>query len=334
MIGLWNVNWLNQNSQRAYPFTDECDKVTELSPDLRIPDDFLLALRLAVNAGHSLRVDKLFLSSIVVSEVGCTISIGYNGDGRAKPVAVGYVAKEDGIVNCRLTGVGDFADTVGYAAFGGWSSLFRDWVGYYTFSPSSSYLDPDCTVPMLRSVSSISVESGTGNSEKFYGDIVIDAGSNMRVSTHVTNGVTHITLSAIDASGFTADCSCDMKEDTPCIRRISGVAPSSNGRLIMEGEGCVSIQSSGNKLIINDTCADPECGCEQLERMASTVREMEDSVQTLNNRVSDLYGTVMSTNLTITNSEIPQSCGSASGSPADIVAKLKEQLEDDEEPEE
>lgn len=305
MIGLWNVNWLNQNSQRSYPLADFGDKCCVHSPEIRVPDDFLLALRLSIHTGHDVRVENFFLKSLAVAGGSCTVVFGYN-DGSAAAdcpeVASVHVTQSDSVVNCRLNGLGSFEDTVGYAAFNGQSSVFSDLAGYFLFSAASTPLEPDCIVPMLRGVASFAVDSGSGAQTRYYGDIQLVAGANMSISTSTSGQVTTITLNAVNSSGFETDCSCDIHEEAPCVRSIGGVYPDSDGNIRFEGLNCVSVVGSGNTLTFQDTCAEPDCGCSELTSLASTIREMEDGITTLNTFIENLYAVVLQTNAAITSS--------------------------------
>lgn len=316
MIGLWNVDWLNQNSQRAYPFVDFAEKNCVESPDLVLPNDFLLALRLSVHTGHDVRIENFYLKSLVVSNAGCTVTFGYN-DGLEYPdVAVAAIKSGEGVINCRMAGLGEFSDTVGYCAFGGDSSIFRDWVGYYTFSPESTPLEPDCIVPMLRSVTSLRVDNGNGVSEKYFGDITLVAGANVSIAVDKENST--ITINAISSDGFEDDCSCDIHSNLPCVTSIGGVFPDTNGNISISGLGCVSITGSGSTLVIRDTCATPECGCDELEVMSATIREMEDGIATLNTFIENLYSIAIKTNNVISNSTTGDACGTSDTSVGDL----------------
>ncbi len=311
MIGLWNVNWLNQNSQRAYPFVDFATKVSNESPEVVIPDDFLLALRLSVHTGHDVRVENFFLKSIVVSGAGCTVTFGYNDGGSYPDVAVAAVSAGDGVVDCRMSGIGSFSDTVGYCAFDGNSPVFTDWIGFYTFLPSSTPIEPDCIVPMLRSVTSLRVNDGNMLSDKYFGDITLVAGANVSISTAPTSTGATITINAISTDGFVDDCTCDIHEEDQCVTSIGGVTPDSEGNVNLAGNGCVAVSGGGNTLTIRDTCATPDCGCDELEVLAATVREMEDGITTLNTFIENLYAIFVQTNQAITASSPGSGCGTS-----------------------
>lgn len=323
MIGLWNVNWLNQNSQRSYPLSDAGDKCSSLSPDVRIPDDFLLALRLSVHTGHDVRPEKFFLKSLVVSPAGCTVTFGYDdGTEFGQDAAVCSLSASEEIQNCRLSGVGNFEDAVGYAAFNGQCPLLRSLSGYYSFYPASSYVEPDCVVPMLRGVSSVRVSDGTSVSERYYGDIEIVEGSNVQILTEPTSDGARIIINALDTTGFSTlddkDCVCDLnKEDIP-ITSIGGAYPGADGSVNFVGSGCLAITGSGNTLTFSDTCAEPDCGCTELESLAASIKEMEDGIAGLNRFLESLYEVLLSTNAAVTSSNKGGGCSTTLTDPASL----------------
>lgn len=317
MIGLWNVNWLNQNSQRAYPLNDLGGKTALYSPEVRVPDDFLLGLRISVHTGHNIRLENFFLKSLAVSASGCTVTFGYNNGSGAEScpsVAVCHVSPSQDISNCRLSGLGDFADTVGYAAFNGQSSLFTNLIGYYVFSPEETGIEPDCIVPMLRSVTSMSVDNGNAVSQRYYGDIRLVAGSNMSISTRTSGNTTIFTLNAIATGDFEEDCVCDVHDVAPCIKTINGVHPDSGGNIQIKGVDCVAVKGAGNTITLSDTCASPDCGCTELEALAASIREMEDGKTTLKMFLEDLYEKVTQASLVIGQSDKCAGCPPVSDS--------------------
>lgn len=317
MIGLWNVNWLNQNSQRAYPLNDLGSKTALYSPEVRLPDDFLLGLRISVHTGHNVRLENFFVKSLAVSGAGCTVTLGYNDGSTPEDcpdVAVCYAKASQDITNCRLSGIGAFADTVGYAAFNGQSSLFTNLLGYYVFAPEETGIEPDCIVPMLRSVTSLCVDDGSETSKKYYGDIRLVAGANMSISTKTVGTTTIFTFNALATTGFEDDCPCDVHDAVPCIKMINGVTPDSTGNIQIKGVDCVSVKGSGNTITLTDVCASPDCGCVELENLAASVREMEDGKTTLKMFLEDLYQKVTQAAMTIEQSDKCAGCPEISDS--------------------
>lgn len=320
MIGLWNVNWLNQNSQRSYPIADFCDRCTAESPDLKIPDDFLLAVRLSINTSHAVSLEKFFVKSILVSGAGCTVVFGYDDGSEYPNVASAHLGPSDGVVNCRLSGLGDYEDSVGYAAFGGWCSLLKEWTGYYTFNPQSSYLEPDCVVPMLRSVSSIRI---SGENTKHYGDIEFVAGVNMRITSSKVGNVTRIVFDALSTDGFETECECDLHEEDLCVKSINGVFPDVSGNINFVGRGCVTVSNGSSELTFTDTCATPDCKCGELEDFNKTITDMEDALATINTFLESLYSSILQTGVSLTASNAND--GGCSGG-GETVESIKDKI--------
>ncbi|MDO4568791.1 MAG: hypothetical protein Q4D38_00225 [Planctomycetia bacterium] len=312
MIGLWNVNWLNQNSQRSYPLAEHGDKLCFLSQDIRLPDDFLLALRLSINAGHNIRVENFFVKSITVAGTGCTVLIGYNdGSSATEPsefpdVASIYATSGEEIATCRMTGLGDFADTAGYAAIN--PSAVKNLAGTYTFLPESTPIEPDCVIPMLRSVSSIAIQNKSTVSDKIYGDIVLEAGSNMEITTKRNGNTTIITLSAKNTDNFEETCVCDLHETGNCITSINGVRPDATGNINIAGSGCLVAATTTNGVQLSDSCATPDCGCDELEALAQALRTIENNNTTQSALLENLYGAIMQTQLVVTSSSLSNGC--------------------------
>ena len=84
MAGQWNIQWLNANSQRSYPLTDEATK-TDTTGTITLPDDFLVSLHLPVHAGQNVAPERFYIQSIGIYASGYVLKLGYN-DGITYPV--------------------------------------------------------------------------------------------------------------------------------------------------------------------------------------------------------------------------------------------------------
>lgn len=297
MIGLWNVNWLNQNSQRAYPLAQQATRECALSPEIRLPDDALLALRLCVNTGHEVDTERFFVRSLTVTGTGFTFTVGYlDAEGEAHDVALTHVPQNTEQTTFILTGLGDFHDLAGYVAVDTRGGLAQMGAGYYPFTYAATMLEPDCVVPMLRSVSSVQVWSNGSLGEPIYGDIQLVAGANILITPSVVNGITTLTIHARCADpGYDAPCECDEAAALPCIRTINGVYPDTTGNITIEGVDCISLTNASNTIYVSDTCATPHCGCEEITALAETIKKLESAASTFDNLLQSLHAEVTQT---------------------------------------
>lgn len=316
MLGLWNLDWLNHNSQRAYPLSEQGTRASFVSSNIVIPDDLILALRISINTGLNVCIDKFFVKAMTITANGCAVLIGYDdGSNYSNPgnypsVATTYICTDQPNIIYNLTGLGDFEDIVGYIAVNPDCDWLKGTTGYFLFAPDSTQLEPDCIVPMIRSISSIAINDGSSTSERYYGDIVLAAGSNVEFEVEeVDSDTTKIIVHAVATADFldspsSDDCVCDTYETAPCIRTINAIHPDENGNINVEGINCVSVTNGDHTLTLNDTCASPKCGCDTVTELGASVRDLEDGVRSLNNFVNRMEVSVAQTAAVIASSTL------------------------------
>lgn len=287
-LGLWNLQWLNHNSQRSYPICDWASKKCSVSDEIRIPDDFLLAINFAISTALTVNIDKFYVSAIAISTQGVTVNIGYEGVTDLAAVSHLPLLDEE-VVTGALTGIDDFDDTVGYIAINPRSSIFHLTPGYYTFNYEATAIEPDCIRPMLRSVTSLRIQNAGSYSERLYGDIVLVAGNNISidiVSTTPTQSV--IRISAINDPDYSEQCGEIDNDPMNCITSINGVTGDGDGNVSINGTGCMSIGNGNSSIILDDTCAEPCCGCAETNALEAQIDRVITGEATLTTFLSKL----------------------------------------------
>lgn len=304
-LNIWNLEWLNHNSQRSYPIADWASKECTESRAIKLPDDFILALSIGINAAHSIDIDGFYIKSVLVMDTGCSVTIGYSGH----DVAITHIQANLDQMTYTLTGLGDFDDIVGYIAINPQSSIMKGLSGYYNFTREATCLEPDCIRPMIRSISSLSVYTDAfSKGEKLYGDIILKAGANMdiRVSKNEDKSAV-IVFSAIDGSDLTDKCECAVNDEMVPIKSINGVEADENGNIEIIGTDCLSVKTEGNQIILEDTCSEPCCGCAELDALYDNLKDCIDGATTLKNAVENLVAKQEQVEM-VYQSEGKQSC--------------------------
>lgn len=290
-IAHWNLQFLNHNSQRAYPLADWGSR-TDTSGTITIPDSFILGLYLPVHAGMNVEPDKFFIQSLGIFATGYSIAIGYDdGSGPYPTVANVNIARSPHTEykTYAMSGVDDFDDTVGKIVIGDLTEIDRLSPGYYTFTPDTTPIETDSIRPIIRGISSLTIVNGSDRSQKLYGDVEIVAGSNMRIVANSVSGQpTQVVFSAISGEGLNAVCECEENADKTAIRLINGIPPLADGNFRMVGNKCISIQPVTNGLQFTDLCSQPCCGCEELDAIVQQINRFADGATTLNTFVSTL----------------------------------------------
>lgn len=277
-LGLVNLEFLNHNAQRRYPFADDAD-LTDTTGTFTLPNSFIVELDLPIHAGLDVSASSFFLYSIGVFSGGYGVVIGYQpASGDPISVASAFIPRQDFTRNKTfvLGGLGDFADTIGKIVIGRFDDIDNQAPGYWLFTLETARLDPDAVRPIIRGVSSITCVNGDQRSAALYGDIELVAGSNMRIDTIVQAGQNPIIrFNAINGAGTIDPCVCtgDAAVTDP-ITSINGVGPTPAGEFNIVGSACVQITPITNGIKIEDTCSAPCCGCAELERITQDLTRL------------------------------------------------------------
>jgi hypothetical protein len=289
-VGIWNLEWLNHNSQRSYPLAEDATK-TDQTGTFKLPDDFILGLYLPVHAGLDIDVENFFIRSISVFATGYNISIGYDdGTGNVTVVATAVISQAAHTANMSyaLPGVNAFDDTVGKLVIGILDSINQQPSGQFFFDYAGGKLDADCIRPIIRGIQSIRTLNNGELSAPITGHVIFSAGSNFQLSvTQVPGLPAEIRFDAIDGAGLTEDCACEDTTVGP-IKTINSIGPDSYGNFTLNGINCLEIQKIDNGIQLNDTCSSPCCGCAELEQLTKEIEMVSTAESTLENFVNQL----------------------------------------------
>jgi hypothetical protein len=308
----WGTDWLVHNSVRRYPLADNATAVDQTG-EFTIPQDFLVGMDVPVHAGHDVDPAKFYVKHIGVFAGGYSIVVGYDGANGPVDVATALVAAQghERYSTYTLGGKGDFDDTLGKVVVGKLDNIDQQPEGFYTFDLDKTRLSPDAVRPHIRGVSSIRLVNGNDVSERFVGDIELEAGTNMQLVPVIVGGKDpKIRLSAVEGEGLSEDCVCEGQEKPECIRRINGIPPTPAGDFALIGSTCLEFESIDRGLRIKDTCSQPCCGCEELEQVTRDMERLRDQSTTFENFLSRLESQVTQLNQTVLGSKLSdQPCG-------------------------
>jgi len=309
VVGIWNLEWLNSNSQRSYPLVETASKV-DTTGTFTMPDSLILGLYFPIHTGLVAFPERFYIRSLSVFSTGLNIVLGYWDNVSGITVASTTIAfsSHSEYKTYSLIGEGDFLDCAGKVVLGKLDELSSLPAGAYDFTYNAANVDSDAIRLMLRGVSSITLVNGSTTTKRLQGDIAFVAGSNMLLESSTVDGVTSITFNAIKGEGLTVDCNCEDDDDIPsCIRTINGTEPTEGGDLSFVGDSCLSITAVANGLQLTDTCSKPCCGCTELEAVTTDLVRFGESATSLTNFLNRLEGSVNRMNLTVLGSRIGDS---------------------------
>lgn len=290
----WNLEWLNHNSQRHYPLTDEASG-NDTTSSFQLPEDFLVELDLPIHAGLDVDPAKFFIKQIGVFGTGFSIVIGYDAVSGPIDVATALINRNTHVRNQTygLGGVGDFDDTFGKLTLGRLDAIDKQPDGIFTFDVEETRLTPSAIRPIIRGVSSISVRSGLNVSARLVGDIELQAGQNFQIVPILVAGQDPILrFSAIQGEGLDEECICEGEAVGPPIRRINGIPPTPAGDFTLLGNTCLEVTGIDNGLKLDDVCSEPCCGCVELEAITRDLEAFGAKATTLENFLVRLESSV------------------------------------------
>jgi len=281
----WNLEWLNQNSQRSYPFAEHATK-TDLSNSIQVPDDFLVELYWPVGNVLGLKAENFFLKTLGIIGAGFLVDLGYD-DGSDDPPTVAStsvpVTNTNENTRYALVGIDDFDDSVGKLVIGRLNSILQLPAGIYKFDPAGGALDPDCIRPIVRGVSALIVEQNGQRSSKIRDQAVFQAGDNMKLTViRVSGQAPIIRFDAVLDTTFTTTCDC-VETLPPCIRTINDIPGDANQNFTLVGDPCIKLTPIQYGLKIVDECCTPCCGDTELQEILRAMQSLRNSAATIAN---------------------------------------------------
>lgn len=301
-----NIDWLNENGLRNYPIVDGASR--ESAAGAKLPNGLLVDLSMPVPVG-TLEPDQAFIQRVAGFTTGVVITVAdRSAPSTILASATVFLSSHQRYDSYPLVGQGSLAGSIGRVTVGDPKSVLEASGSDYDFSsaPDNSRLVTSVIRPLLRGLSSLVVESSDGvRSDSIKGNVVLRAGSNLSISVDETTNEITLSSGLLDPETTEDDCGCNPDEsDDNCIRTINGVAPDSDGNFTIEGLECTEITSSGAGLVIDDSCTDPCCGCEQLETIYQSLQAVLDESVRLSEVSEQLRGRLDNLQNTMSNAAL------------------------------
>lgn len=285
VAGVWSVDWLNANGQRKYPLHDEAS-AADTTTSIVLPDDFLVDAVLPINPSATIDPALFHIFGIRVFAEGVTVSLGYDGTaiGSATVDKATFVRNSTLFISCT----GDVYDTVAKVVIGSLDNVSK-LAGQYFFDVDAGRLSPTTVRPFVRGVSSIAIRNGEETSDPTYDDIVLEAGRNAQlVLDNTPTDYSRIIFNFIEGAGTVVECDCREGAASDPILTINGISPDENGNFVLEDDACLGLSALSHGLRLEEKCAKPCCGCDELEVVTSRLDHMTQQVNALENLASRL----------------------------------------------
>ena len=287
MPSMTQVEWLNGNSLRAYPFAENSTRVPNdpsgsglLGPEYAIPNYVVVDVVAAIpymDPSPSMFVSSMALAGGVLTIVLSAHRVSGGSEEDSIVASVSTDTSSSSFRYAEFSGVGAYEGARGAVVFGDLARLdgsFPD--GIYLFDRSQTTLEARCVRPSARCVSGITAtsEGGAYSTRTLFGDVALIAGSNVRLSYVQESNAIRIDVDSNE--GYNDKCSCDGSDSN--VRTINGISISD---VTIEGGDCISVETSNGRITISDTCSKPCCGCEELNFLNSKTNELSTATTRL-----------------------------------------------------
>lgn len=290
-LATWNLQFLNHNSQRAYPLAADSTR-TDVTGAFVLPDDFLVGMYLPIHAGLNVRPGRFFLRKLNAYPQGYGLTVGYQADdGTVTDVASALIAQTE-LRNqiYTLGGLNEFRDTRGWVVIGDQANISQQPAGAFRFEITGARLEADVIRPIIRGIQSLRVRNGSSTSPRIYGHVTLVAGNNVRLTYSPASGDDPATIrfDAISGEGLNELCACEDTATGEPIRTINGISPNSSGDFTLQGTDCLELAAATNGLVIKNTCSKPCCGCTELEEVTSALTSLGNEATTVSTLVNNI----------------------------------------------
>ena len=292
-----NQEWLNKNSLRAYPLSEDSPRCPTNGAGRRVPGYAVLPNYVIVDfnvtsMGDSTRT-ALCIRKIVFVGNTITFFFDYSNGGSLQPSVSVNLDNHRTNQSYRFEEVlhkkhYPHQSMTGTITLGDLSRLREDFPeGIYEYRQYDCVFEPTCMRISPVGVTSIrAVNSTTGYGiGPLVGTVRLVAGRNIRFAYDNTDGGAVITIHAEDGAGQQEE-GCDCGSTRKVINTINGI---SANEITFSGGDCVSVATSGNVLKITNTCSKPCCGCAEL----AFINEKISSIQTAITRLTNYSETLV-----------------------------------------
>lgn len=304
-VGLLGHDWLDANSERSYPLTQDSTK-RDISGVFTLPTNFLVDLGLSVSSAFNVQPTKFFLYKLIVDSASLLVTVGYSATSGPKPVAIARILRgaSADFATYPLRGVGDFHDSTGFVVVGELASLDSLPSGYFEFSLDGGRLETEVVRPQLRGIPRL-VVTNSGASVPLSSDIELQAGRNCRLVVDTTTPIPSIRIDFIDGEGTLDNCDCGENiTDSPPIRFINDIPGTADGKFYLEGDECIELEPIVNGLRLDNKCSAPCCGQGEKQELINLAQTLESKIRTLENFVASLNSSVLQMENTVLGTTI------------------------------
>lgn len=305
MPASWNIEWLNLNGNRRYPFKEDMRLIPiveeEEQSDIIFPN-YAIVDAIFVLPSTSNVDTRVYMNSYSYTQSYLSLSFADQDNIKVGEVTINLASHITNTSYYLSAGNAKYLDAVSKVVIGQLSTLSADLpTGIFSFNIEGTELEARTVRPDIRGVHALQLMQGQSLSNLIYGDIKLVAGTNIRLRyvpvDIIENGINKrypgIRIDAISAEGLDEECVCDtLATKYDCIRTINGVWADPQGNINIIGDDCIHIPAPGEAdsgfILITDNCSRPCCGCAELEYLTTNIKLLESTLDRLNSRTDQV----------------------------------------------
>ena len=288
-----SLDWSSLNALRRYPIR-EGSSVISTDGYFRIPDNLITDITVCASSD----VTRRFYISKVTNKISAVVieisDFNNNVIGTVEIIASAHTQDKDYYFSINEE---KYAGANVKITIGSLNELLNQPAGIFSFTSSSTELEPRTIIPGLKGIDRIIFVDSERKSYALTGDVTIITRDNLKFSEETSN----IYLDAADDLGLNKKCTLSN-----CVKTINGVTPNDNGDIGLLGVNCLRVSNPVDYTIeLEDTCCTPCSGCDELETLTERLTSLENNFLTL----KDSYN-LLDNQLTMYLATVNSSCSS------------------------
>lgn len=292
MGDFWNSQWLNQNTQRAYPL-QYGQSATDLTAVLTIPDNLLADMNVygtvaSLQAVSTTAPTEFYIRQVQILATSITLIIASNiGD-----IAIAAIPSNAPDYSTHtLSGATGSRANAGFITIGSLADFSIQLPGVYNFSNTATRLEMSAVRYELgRSIVTRVAQHGKVE-RTLIGSYTLNAGSNIKFVS-AANG---LEISAVNVDDLQPVCNpvTDFWRYQTPVKLINGVpARNSDGQFFMLADACTDLEAVTNGIRLNNKCGTPCCSDSELDSLTDEIDTVVNAFTALETLVQSLETTL------------------------------------------
>lgn len=291
---LARVSWPNQNSLRRYPLSATSNGRSR-DDVFEIPSATFVDAKISTYWESNLHVAGFYIAKLTFSRTAFRVDIGHISLSEFVGVVVGSISGKENVAHA-ISGSGPLSGSRGTLVTGDLKYLLELTPGTYNFDHVNAAFDPGVVYAQPRTLRSLILESGGGETEEITGDIRLRPASGTQFRVVQENEETIIIWDAVGSTDLQEECPCENSSQRPVLT-VGGLPPNESGAIELFGSRCLEVTAAAAGLQLANPCSEPCCDCQEdtgldlrMDMLYQQVNAVEARIAALENAYTNLAG--------------------------------------------